>query len=110
MKTIRNIEALNRLQGENDMLLVYVGGRSCGVCHALEGKLDALLLAYPAVIPVKIEAEDTPELAAACGVFSVPALILFIQGKETLREAGIVHMDQVERKIARYCTLLGDAP
>jgi thioredoxin-like negative regulator of GroEL len=108
MKTTESLEELDRLKRDNDLLLLYVGGRSCGVCHALEGKLAQMLLAYPGILPVKVEAEDAPELAARCGVFSIPVLILFIQGKETLREAGIVSLDLVRQKIARYCALFGD--
>lgn len=108
MRMIQTPEELSERKQKDAMLLLYVSGRSCGVCRALEGKLDALLEAYPGISAAKIEADDAPELAAACGIFSVPALILFIEGKETMREAGIVSLDRVEQKIARYYALFMD--
>ncbi len=108
MRMIQTMEELSERKQKDAMLLVYVGRRGCGVCRALEGKLDALRRAYPGISAGKIEADDAPELAAACGIFSVPALILFIEGKETMREAGIVSLDRVEQKIARYHALFMD--
>lgn len=112
MKTVQTIEELDALTRANDMVLLYVGGRSCGVCRDLQPKLEEMIASYPEISLVKVEAEDSPLLAAHYSIFSIPALILLIQGKETMREAGIVSLGQIERKIARYRGLFygGESP
>lgn len=88
------------------MALLYFSGSTCGVCRDMLPKLEKLLERYPRIRAARAETQDLPELAAAHGVFSVPAILLFIQGKETVREAGIISLDGLERKIARYYELL----
>lgn len=112
MTTIQTIGELDTLTGASDMVLLYFGGRSCGVCRDLQPKIEKMMAAYPEVSLAKVEAEDSPLLAAHFSVFSVPAIILLIQGKETLREAGIVSLGQIGRKIARYWGLFygGESP
>ncbi len=105
METIGSAEEAEKLKQHNDMLLLYFSGTTCGVCRDMLPKLDKLLKRYPGIRAAKAEAQSLPELAAAHGVFSVPAILLFIQGKETVREAGIISLDGLDRKIARYYEL-----
>ena len=64
-----------------------------------------MLQSYPNIHAVKIEPESLPAIAATYQVFSIPVLILFVDGKETLREAGIISLNALEEKIARYYNL-----
>lgn len=44
---------------------------------------------------------DVPEVAGQFTVFTVPALLLFVEGKETIREARFVVMDDLHDKFTR---------
>ena len=105
MELIHFEKELKDLQKSKDMLLIYFGGPTCGVCHDMEPKLDRMLQNYPNIHAVKIEPESLPAIAATYQVFSIPVLILFVEGKETLREAGIISLNALEEKIARYYNL-----
>ncbi len=105
MELIHFEKELKDLQQSKDMLLIYFGGPACGVCHDMEPKLDRMLQNYPNIHAVKIEPESLPAIAATYQVFSIPVLILFVEGKETLREAGIISLNALEPKIARYYNL-----
>ena len=107
MQTVQSVEALNRLARENDMLLIYFGGENCGVCSAMHPKLERMLERYPNVTAVELNIDTNPEMAAAFQIFSVPAVLLLVQGKVTVREAGILSFTTLEQKIARYQSLLG---
>ncbi len=48
-----------------------------------------------------IDAEEIPEIAGHFQIFTVPVLLLFVEGKEVLREARIVHTDVLEKNIKR---------
>ncbi len=41
------------------------------------------------------------EITGSLSIFTVPALILFVHGKEAFREARFVHMDKFEEKVQR---------
>lgn len=102
MERVNSIEEIDKLKDENDMLLVYFGSHLCSVCIAMMPKLEALLKKYPDIKAVKVEVEKMPELSANYNVFAVPVIILFIQGKETIREARIISLIGLEESIRRY--------
>ena len=107
MQTVQSLEALNRLARENDMLLIYCSGGNCGVCRVLLPKLERMLEKFPRVAAVKMDVDTNPEMAANFQIFSIPAVLLLVQGKETVREAGILSLTTLEQRIARYQSLLG---
>jgi len=105
MEIINSIEKTNELKDKNDMLLLYFGSGSCGVCEAMLPKIEGMLQKYPYIVAARVEAENAPGLSAKCGIFAVPAIVLLINGKETLREAGIISLTNLEQKISRYYEL-----
>ena len=110
METVYTIPQIDALKNESDMMLVYFGSESCGVCKSILPRLLMLLLKYPHVKAVRAELSDAPELAAACGIFTVPALILFVMGKESLREAGFISLTELEQALSKYSDLLFQRP
>lgn len=105
MNKLNSIEEINKLKNNNDMLLVYFGSNSCSVCNAMFPKIEKMLEKYPNIQAVKVETENSLELSATYNVFTIPVIILFIQGKETIREARIISLIDLEQKISRYYEL-----
>lgn len=105
MNTINSIDELNILKNNSEMLLIYFGSDSCGVCMAMKPKIESLLAKYPKIMSTKIETENSLELSAMHNVFTIPVIILYIQGKETIREARIISMEKLEQNISRYYEL-----
>lgn len=105
MDIIKTKEELHKLISENDMLLIYFGSNSCSVCHAMKPKIEKVLEKYPKIKGVRVEAENSLELSANYNVFTIPVIILFIQGKETIRKARIISMEILEQEILRYYEL-----
>lgn len=100
---------IDALKLHYDMVLLYIGSADCGVCKSLLPRLSALLLKYPHIRAVKADLSEAPELAAGFGIFTVPAAILFVMGKETMREAGFFSLTELEQKIIKYAALLDDS-
>lgn len=105
MNTTNSIDELNMMKNKNEMLLIYFGSDSCGVCMAIKPKLERLIKKYPNIKLVNVETENSPELSASHNVFTIPVIILYIQGKETIREARIISMEKLEQNISRYYEL-----
>lgn len=99
---------MNDLIKENDLVVLYFASYTCGVCVSLLPKLTRMLEKYPNIVTAKVQVEEAPELSATCKIFSAPAILLFIQGEETLREAGVWSLRELEPKIERYYNLFLD--
>ena len=106
MDGIRATAQLDALKAKHNMVLVYFSNEDCGVCKSLLPRLNALLLKHPDIMAVTADLPGTPELAANFSIFTVPAVILFVMGKETLREAGFISLAELERQITKYNTQL----
>ncbi|MDY0393274.1 thioredoxin family protein [Virgibacillus halophilus] len=104
---MRHLEQLNTLEkidsfiAENQMSFIYITQPNCSVCHGLLPQIQELMERYPKIKLGKVDAASVPAIAGKFSVFTVPVLILFIEGKEYLREARIVHLDLLEEKLNR---------
>lgn len=56
---------------------------------------------FPHIQTRQVNAEEIPELAGFLSIFTVPVLILFADGKEIMREARFVHVEEFKEKIRK---------
>jgi thioredoxin-like negative regulator of GroEL len=98
-------EVLEKLIEDNEMVLVYFGSENCGVCSAMKPKLEEILKNYPKVKSVQVDVEKLLEVSALYNIFTIPGILLFIEGKETIREARNVSIIDLNNKISRYYKL-----
>ncbi len=87
---------------------VYVSGGSCSVCHALLPKMKKVSEKYPEGEFIEINLEVYPHAAGEFSVFSIPALIVYSEGKELYRGARFFNMGELEEKLDRYYTSIFD--
>lgn len=87
---------------KNSICIVQFGSQSCLPCVALHSKLDQWLSNHPKVFGIYVPIEKFPELAASHGIFTVPSILVFVEGKKTLQESGYFSLDSLLTKIQRY--------
>ncbi len=102
MKLMDSQHEVEELIRANTMTLIYFGGESCGVCRAVKPKLIELLKNYPKIVSGSVDTEKSIETAAAFSIFTIPVILVFIEGKEIIRAARHFSMLELEEKIARY--------
>lgn len=102
MNYIKSNEELKNIKEKNSMVIVYFGSEVCGVCTALKPKIEEMLKSYPNIKSVQVDADISPEMAAANNIFTIPGILLFIDGKEAIREARFISVPDIENKISRY--------
>lgn len=56
---------------------------------------------FPKIQARTANAEDIPEIAGYFSIFTVPVLILFADGKEMVREARFVHVEEFKMKVSK---------
>jgi thiol-disulfide isomerase/thioredoxin len=96
----------DNLTTTNQVVLLYFSLPDCGVCHAVRPKVEALLAERPDVGAYFIDLSLVPEATGRFEVFAAPTILMFINGRETIRESRYFSMDELEAKIDRYRSLL----
>jgi len=94
-------ELQNRIRTEVGVLL-YFSGENCNVCHALRPKFKELFdTEFPQLKQIYLDAHDNPEISAHFQVFSVPTMMVFMDGREFAREGRSVSLYQLKEKLSR---------
>jgi thiol-disulfide isomerase/thioredoxin len=109
MDYIKSNEELKSIIEKNSMVTVYFGNEMCGVCIALKPKIEEMLKSYPNIKSVQADVDISPEMAAANNIFTIPGILLFIDGKEAIREARFISVPDIENRILRYYEMYFDS-
>ena len=80
-------------------VLIDLGARWCGPCKMLTPILEDLSKEMPNIMFHKLDVDDYPEQATELSVRSLPALILFRDGKEVERTIGARPKDGLKKWI-----------
>lgn len=105
MKELNDKEIIEKLIKDYEMVLLYFGSESCNVCISLKPKVRELLKSFPKIKSTEIDVEKQLALSAQYNIFTIPAVILFVEGKEIVREARHISIDDISNKIERYYEL-----
>ncbi len=109
MKTITDFENIIHERDSEGMVLFYFSRPSCGVCSAIKPKVISMMEDYPEVRTYYVNLDEVPEAAGQLSVMTIPAILAYADGKEVLREARYISMDDLEEKISRpYSFIYGD--
>lgn len=96
---LTSLEAVENFILQHNLSFLYISRPSCSVCHALLPQVLELMDQFPDIQLAHINADAVEEIAGKFSIFTVPVLLLFVEGKEYLREARMVHLDQFTQKI-----------
>lgn len=106
MEIIQNQEALQAAIQHNRIVIVQFGSESCAPCKALQNRIKAWNQSHPDVCHVYVSVAELPELCAQMGIFTVPAIFVYVDGKLTLQQSGYFSLDQMLDQIEKYEYLL----
>lgn len=100
-----SIEEINQFITNHPFAFLYISKTNCSVCHALLPKVKEIIENYPKIQSAYINIDDIPSLAGHLSIFTAPVLILYVDGKEILREARFVHLDEFQKKVEKIYML-----
>lgn len=106
MNTLLTVEEIRKEIADNKMVLLYISSEQCGVCHVIFPRLQQILSAFPRIKSCKVDINQVSELAGSFNVFTIPCVLLFIEGKETIREARYIVLDRLKERLQRYYDML----
>ncbi|MDA3809881.1 MAG: thioredoxin family protein [Spirochaetaceae bacterium] len=106
MIDIESIEEAKKFIQSGSMRLLYLSRPACGVCSAIKPKVLALVEQYPEIEAAYINMDKIPESAGEYSIFTIPGIIFYIDGKEIIREARYISIDELDSRINRYYQLM----
>lgn len=71
----------------------------CGPCRMLAPILEEVEAEHPEIAFVKVDVDESPELANTYGVTSIPTLILFKDGEPANTTVGLLPKEELEELI-----------
>jgi len=99
MNTIENIEKTIK---ENLAVMVYFSAPTCNVCHALKPKLmEALEENFSEFVVESVDISVEEDIAPHFGVYAIPTVLVFLDGKEFLRKSRHMSVGEVISEIER---------
>jgi thiol-disulfide isomerase/thioredoxin len=102
MKDLVKGFSIDEILKENDFVLFYFSTPECNVCKHLKPKIEDLIKKYEKINSYYVNLHEHNELSGRFSVFSIPAIILFINGSETIREGRYISLDDFDNKVSRY--------
>ena len=110
MVEIKNINSLGQFENillETTSVLVYFSTNSCNVGEALEPKVQNLLNTdFPKMGFYKVDMNFSPEIAAKYSAFTEPTILVFFEGKETIRKSRNIGIYELQSTILRPYKLI----
>ncbi|MBO0429023.1 thioredoxin family protein [Vagococcus fluvialis] len=99
---VNNMNTLKENIASDELVFVYFGHPECSVCHGLKPQIKNKLAVFSEDIDFyEVNTFEIPEVAGEFSVMTVPVVILFVNGKEYLRQARFVPVqtlfEQVEK-------------
>ena len=88
-------------------VLTYFSTTSCNVGETLEPKVRKLISEkFPKIKFQNIDLNFSPEIAAAYSAFVEPTILVFFEGKESIRKSRVISIDELEHSIKRLYILI----
>ncbi len=106
VKWISTEDEFNVVLKDNIGVLFYFSTVSCSVGEALEPKvMDLMEKEYLKIQYCHIDMNASPEISANNNVFVEPTILVFFEGKETIRKSRIVSIPDLSKAISRVYNL-----
>lgn len=106
-QSINSLEKLENLIMTNTGVLLYFTTDSCSVGEALQPKImDLIKTNFPKIKICNCDLNESPEIAANYQAFVEPTILVFFEGKETVRKSRNISMYELEMAIKRPYKLI----
>lgn len=90
-----------------DAVLLYFWGDNCNVCEALRPKIkEAFDENFPKIEQLYLNAKSNAEISAHFGVFSIPTMIVFLDGREFVKASRNISIDQLVTQVDRPYSMM----
>ncbi len=86
---------------EDPYVVLYLSRPGCGVCTALKPKVLGITEELPEARFCHVDLNQVPEAAGEYSVYTIPAILVFVDRRETIREARYVSLEDLKNRMTR---------
>ena len=106
-KTVKNLDEFNSILKNNTGVLIYFSNETCNVCKVLKPQIIEMLAEnYPKIPFYYVDMSLTPEISAQTGVFTIPTIIVYFDGNETIKKSRHIGVAELSQAIERPYNLI----
>ncbi len=85
----------------------YLSTPECNVCKVLKPKVIEMIgNDFPEMNICYVDLNEAKEISGQLSVFSVPTILVYFEGKETIRVSRSVHLEELREQIERYYKMI----
>lgn len=106
MKTLNDLNMTDHMIRVKRFVILYFSSENCDVCKAVAPKFEKLLGDYPEIDCYRIDMDENPDAAGKFGIYGLPGIIGYVQGKETIREVRYISLKDLREKLDRYYDII----
>lgn len=105
--SVKSIEEFNQAAEANDAALFYFSHEHCNVCKVLKPKIAELINSeFPNIALYYADTVHYPEVAGQNSIFTVPTLLVYFMGKESIRRSRNIGIDELSKLLERPYQLI----
>ena len=107
MESIHSIEEFREAVDHNTAVLAYFSTDTYSVCHVLKPKVDQMIAnTFPQMKALYVKSDQQSELAAQNRIFTAPTVLVFFEGRETIRKSRSFGIEELKAEIQRPYSFL----
>lgn len=101
MEHLTTLESIQEKIDNEQWILLYLSRPECGVCKSLLPKIENLCASYPKLKSYYIDLNQDERVAGQLSIFTIPGILVFTDGKESIREARYISLDSLKSMLDR---------
>ena len=106
MIELNTLDEMNEFIKNNTIAMIYFASEGCSVCGVLLPKIEEMITKFPKLKLSKVQVDKFTEAAGQYSIFTLPAILVYVEGKEIIREARFISVEMLEGNIERYYDIL----
>lgn len=91
----------------NTAVCFYLSTPECNICKVLKPKvIEMIENDFPEIKYCYVDLNEAKEISGQLSIFSVPTILVYFEGKETIRVSRNVHLEELREQIERYYKMI----
>jgi thioredoxin 1 len=102
-----NFDSFLEYTKANKAICFYLSTPECNVCKVLKPKVIEMIESdFKEINFCYVDLNQAKEISGQLSVFSVPTILVYFEGKETIRVSRNVHLEELHEQIERYYKMI----
>lgn len=106
MKSINSYKEIIKVIESGYPVLLYLSREECGLCKSLKPKVENLIKEYQYLKAYYVDLNIDPVVAGQLSIFTIPGILIYIDGKESYREARYISIEHLKNYLERLKSIL----